>query len=223
VTARYFQLPAFAGELTNESRQGRGLSPLQRYEADTRDGGEDEIHQQVLERKNILRERLRDAYLLDPAHIAHLPVALRALGMNVVTAYASAFHDDWRDDTHALREGSPRRLRPPPSSVCTQTLERVFLEGVECVRGALRERKVRDEPISHVALLLAYDAAELERESRGNWNRTRYGFVVVRDTRGARSGQHPRDDVRAVVLPDARHQRVNVMRLPQETRLCDIA
>ena len=64
----------------------------------------DEIGQQVLEREDVGGDRLRDGDLLDAAHVADLPVALRAFGMRVVAVHAGRAHDHRRDQADAVAE-----------------------------------------------------------------------------------------------------------------------
>ena len=118
------------------------ISPAWRHcqdEGEAGSGGEHEIAEELLEGEDVGADRLRDRDLLDAAHIADLPVLLRAVGMGVVAADAGLAHDapgvairTWRSrsepDTSAIGcAGSARRAA-----------EARLSNGVERVRARAR-------------------------------------------------------------------------------------
>jgi len=92
-----FEFPVHAADC-------RRLAPLQRDERESDHRDEDEIGQQVFEREYVAGNCLADGDLLDAAHVAHLPVALRTFRMRVVASDAGGSHDHRRDQPHAVAE-----------------------------------------------------------------------------------------------------------------------
>ena len=120
-------------QLAVDPRDQRGLPPLQDDEGDAGRGSDREIEQQVFEREHVAGDRLADGDLLDAAHVADLPVLLRAVGMDVVAIDAAlAHHDRCRDGhppvPHALHLFDGLQLR-----IGAESGERVGPEGVEFV------------------------------------------------------------------------------------------
>ena len=83
--------------------------------------------------------------------------------MDVVTGDAGRSHDDRRDQPDMVAEQRVRRLDELLVGIATQALQGSLLEIVELVRRAILERKVRNETIADVVLLLADYPAELQR------------------------------------------------------------
>ena len=81
----------------------RRLTPLQRDE-DKADGRhQHEIGEQVFEGEEIVADRLGDGHFLQAAHVADLPVVLRAFRMGVVAGDARRAHHHRRDQAHLVR------------------------------------------------------------------------------------------------------------------------
>ena len=156
----------------------------------------------------------RTVDLLQPAHVAHLPVALRAVRVRVVAGHALGPHHHRRDEAEAPVDQRARHFLDPRRRIAAQRRQRRALEAVERVRRATGERVVREEPVADVALPGADQLAELERERGRDRDGARHLGVVVDDPRRRGPGLHaPHDVVRVVVA----HLVDDPARLP---RLC---
>ena len=168
--------------------------------------------------------RLGDGDLLDAPDVADLPVTLRAFGMRVVAVHARLPHDHRSDEPDTVAEQRARHVAQCLARIFAQTMQRVGLEGVERMRRAVGERKIRHEPIGDVVLLLADDFAEFERERGRDGNGAGNVLVVVHDLgRRSRCGKNAADHVAGVVAAYAADDRVQVARLAAQIGIGQVA
>src|SRR5690606_18140717 len=179
--------------------------------------------QQILEREDVCRDRLSDRDLLDTAHVANLPVALWTVRMRVVARDATGAHENRGDVAHAVLEQRPGDIDRLLVRVLAERNERILLEFIERMNGAVLERIVRHEAIDDIRLLLPDDAAELDGKGRGNGNGARNLLVVWQHLGGAMMREHPLDDLRPVIAADAADDRVEVACLAMEGALRQVA
>src|SRR5262249_29714993 len=131
------------------------------------------------------------------------PVPLWAFRMRVVARHTGCAHDHRTNETYAIAEGRCRHFGQLLIDMTAQRSESTGLKIIKCVRGAVFERKVRDEAVTDVLLLLADDATELERECRRDRNGAWNAFVIMHHLGRAPRGQHAADHVAAVVTAHA--------------------
>ena len=163
-----------------------------------------------------------DRDFLDAAHVADLPVALRAFRMRVVATDAGRPHDDGDDQPDLIAERRTRGVDQLLVGIVAQALQRRLFEIIERVRRTVLERKVGHEAIGDVLLLLADDLAEFERQGCRNGNSARNGLVIVDDLGIAGMRQDPADHVGGVIGADAGDDRVEVAGLPSQRGLGEI-
>jgi hypothetical protein len=176
-------------ELAIEAPDHRGLVPLQADEGETDRGHQHEIAEQPLERKNVRRDRLPDDEFLDAGHVAHFPIALRALRVRVVAVDAGGVHDDGRDEPYAAVEDRAGDVVDAGGRSLPQGRERLAFKLVEGVGRAVLERIVRKEAEADIVVAFADHAAELEGERGGDGNAAGHIEIVGNDMGRAAVGQ----------------------------------
>lgn len=199
-----------------------GLAALHPHKRHAADRGYSEIGKQVLERKNVCGDRLRDGDFLNAADVTDFPVVLRAFGVGVVTTDAGGSHDDWGDQPDTIAEHRTGRVDDLLVGIVAQALQGRFLESVQLMRCAVLEGKIGNKAIVDVPLLFADDLVKFQRQCCGNGYRARNGLIIVYYLGSTRMGQNPSDDIGGVIGPDAADDRVEVVRLPSERGLCEI-
>ncbi len=210
-------------ELLVHALDAAGLAALEREERQAAAGGDQEIGQQEFEREDVGRDRLGDDHLLNASDVTDLPVLLRALGMAVVAADAGRAHRHGRDEADLVGEQRGGGLDDLLLGIPAQRVERVLLELVELVRGAVLEREVRDEAVGDVFLLCADHPAELQRQRRRNRDRAGHGFIVVHDLgRAVRIGEDPPDHIGRIIATHARDYRIEIRGLASQRGLAQL-
>ena len=173
--------------------------------------------------KNVGRDRLPDDEFLDAAHVAHFPIALRALRVRVVAVDAGGVHDDGRDEPYAAVEDRAGDVVDAGGRSLPQGRERLALELVEGVGRAVLERIVRKKAEADIVVAFADHAAELEGERGGDGNAARHIDIVGNDMGRAAVGQHAGDDITGIIAADAVDHHHQLGRLAAQCLLGQIA
>jgi hypothetical protein len=169
------------------------------------------------------RDRLPDDEFLDSAHVAHFPIALRALRVRVVAVDAGGIHDDGRDQPHAAVEDRAGDVVDAGVRSLSQGRERLALELVEGVGRAIPERIVRKKAEADIVVAFADHAAELEGERGGDGNAAGHIDIVGNDMGRAAVGQHAGDDIAGIIAADAVDHHHQLGRLAAQCLLGQIA
>src|SRR5262249_31394221 len=140
-------------QLAIEARDYAGLMVLQGDEGEAGYGDKGEIEEEIFEGKDVGGDRLSDDEFLDAAHVAHLPIAFRAVGTTVVAAHAGGCHDDRSRQAHAAVENRAGNAVHARMRIFPQLLERLWLEGVERVRRPVFEGIIREKPELRIAVV----------------------------------------------------------------------
>jgi len=141
-----------------------------------------------------------DDEFLDAAHVAHLPIAFRAVGMSIVAAHAGGCHDDRSRQAHAAVENRAGNAVHARMRIFPQLLERLSLEGVERVRRPVFEGIIREKPELRIAVVAVDQVAQLERERGRDRNGAGDVRVVGQHLRPSAVGKDAPDHVAGVVV-----------------------
>src|SRR5262249_18181979 len=178
-----------------------------------------EIDHQISEGKQVSRDRLDDADLLDAANVADFPVPLRTLGMVVVTLHARLAHDHGCDQADTVGEDGSEGGAHLSVWVRSQCCERIGLELVELMWRSILEWIVRDESVGDVVLLFVDHATKLKRQGRRDWDRAWNIPIVVHHSRGTGCRLNSGDDIAGIVATHTGDEGINVAGLATERQV----
>ena len=143
--------------------------------------------------------------------------------MAVVAGDTGRPHDDRDDVADPVGQERPGDVDKLLLRVLPQAGKGAALEIVQLMGRPVLERKVRDEAVGDVVLLLADHMPELDGEGRGNRDRTGNVGIVVDDLGVAGRCEHAPHHVARVIGAEAADQRIEVGRLAAQQGLGEVA